>query len=112
MQNLLHNAWKYSASVPQAHIRVYVDLSGGVPRYCVSDNGAGFDMARAGKLFQPFQRMHKASEFAGLGIGLATARRIVLRHGGDLQANSAPGQGATFCFTMPGEPDSLQSSGH
>ena len=112
MQNLLHNAWKYSASVPEAHIRVFVDLSGSVPRYCVSDNGAGFDMARAAKLFQPFQRMHLPHEFAGLGIGLATARRIVLRHGGDLQGHSAPGQGATFCFTIPIDADSLPSSGH
>ena len=112
MQNLLHNAWKYSAAVPQAQIRVFVDHSGADPRYCVSDNGAGFDMARAAKLFQPFQRMHKPHEFAGLGIGLATARRIVLRHGGDLQAHSAPGQGATFCFTLPSESDSAPSSGH
>ena len=112
MQNLLHNAWKYSAAVQEAKIRVFVDLSGAEPRYCVSDNGAGFDMARAGKLFQPFQRMHKPQEFAGLGIGLATARRIVLRHGGDLQAQSAPGQGATFCFTIPSGADSAPSSGH
>jgi PAS domain S-box-containing protein len=112
MQNLLHNAWKYSAAVSQAHIRVYVDLAGSVPSYCVSDNGAGFDMARAAKLFQPFHRLHLQQEFAGLGIGLATARRIVLRHGGDLQANSAPGQGATFYFTIPAELDSLPSSGH
>jgi PAS domain S-box-containing protein len=112
LQNLLHNAWKYSAAVPQAQIRVYLDLAGAQPRYCVSDNGAGFDMTRAGKLFQPFQRMHKPQEFAGLGIGLATARRIVLRHGGDLQAQSAPGQGATFCFTIPLGADSAPSSGH
>lgn len=112
MQNLLHNAWKYSAGVPQAHIRVFVDLSGAEPRYCVSDNGAGFDMARAAKLFQPFQRLHRPHEFAGLGIGLATARRIVLRHGGDLQAQSAPGQGATFCFTIPLGADSAPPSGH
>jgi PAS domain S-box-containing protein len=112
MQNLLHNAWKYSAAVPQAEIRVFVDLSGAEPRYCVSDNGAGFDMTRATKLFQPFQRMHRPQEFAGLGIGLATARRIVLRHGGDLQAQSAPGQGATFCFTIPIGADSAPSSGH
>jgi PAS domain S-box-containing protein len=112
MQNLLHNAWKYSAAVHEAEIRVFVDLSDAEPRYCVSDNGAGFDMARAGKLFQPFQRMHKPQEFAGLGIGLATARRIVLRHGGDLQAQSAPGQGATFCFTVPISADSAPPSGH
>ena len=112
MQNLLHNAWKYSAAVAQSHIRVFVNLDGGEPRYCVSDNGAGFDMARAAKLFQPFQRLHRPHEFAGLGIGLATARRIVLRHGGDLQAQSALGKGATFCFTIPSESDSAPSSEH
>ena len=111
MQNLLHNAWKYSAAMPLAEIRVFVDLSGVEPRYCVRDNGAGFDMARAAKLFQPFQRMHRPQEFAGLGIGLATARRIVQRHGGDLQAQSAPGQGATFCFTIPVNADTEPSSG-
>ena len=112
MQNLLHNAWKYSATAPNAFIRVFVDHTEGEPRYCVKDNGAGFDMARATKLFQPFQRLHKPHEFAGLGIGLATARRIVLRHGGDLKAQSATGQGATFCFTIPRESDSAPSSGH
>lgn len=112
MQNLLHNAWKYSATTPHAFIRVFIDQTEGEPRYCVKDNGAGFDMARATKLFQPFQRMHKPQEFAGLGIGLATARRIVLRHGGDLKAQSEPGQGATFCFTIPRDSDSSPSSGH
>jgi signal transduction histidine kinase len=60
-------------------------------------------MARAHKLFQPFQRLHRPHEFTGLGIGLATARRIVQRHGGTLQAQATPGQGATFCFTLPPE---------
>ena len=110
MQNLLHNAWKYTGSVSEAQIWVYADVSGAEPRYCVKDNGAGFDMARATKLFQPFQRQHMPHEFVGLGIGLATARRIVLRHSGDLQANSAPGQGATFCFTIPSAADSGPSS--
>jgi PAS domain S-box-containing protein len=110
MQNLLHNAWKYTGGVSEARIWVYVDLSGAQPRYCVKDNGAGFDMARATKLFQPFQRQHMPHEFVGLGIGLATARRIVLRHGGDLQANSAPGQGATFCFTIPNASETAPSS--
>jgi light-regulated signal transduction histidine kinase (bacteriophytochrome) len=100
MQNLLHNAWKYTARTPDAHIRVYVQESGGLTRFCVSDNGAGFDMARAAKLFQPFQRLHMPHEFGGLGIGLATSLRIVQRHSGDLQASAAPGQGATFCFSL------------
>ena len=104
LQNLLHNAWKYTANEPQAQIRVFAREHGGQRHFCVSDNGAGFDMARAGKLFQPFQRLHMPHEFSGLGIGLATARRIVQRHGGELQAHSAPGEGATFCFTLPPEP--------
>jgi PAS domain S-box-containing protein len=101
MQNLLNNAWKYTAGVPQARIRVFSRQVDGVREYCVGDNGAGFDMAHAGKLFQPFQRLHQAHEFAGLGIGLATSRRIVQRHGGVLRADSAPGRGATFSFTLP-----------
>jgi light-regulated signal transduction histidine kinase (bacteriophytochrome) len=104
LQNLLHNAWKYTANEQQAQIRVFAREHGGQPHFCVSDNGAGFDMARAGKLFQPFQRLHMPHEFSGLGIGLATARRIVQRHGGELQAHSAPGEGATFCFTLPPAP--------
>ncbi|MDP2095084.1 MAG: ATP-binding protein, partial [Hydrogenophaga sp.] len=97
-------AWKYTANEPQAQIRVFAREHGGQRHFCVSDNGTGFDMARAGKLFQPFQRLHMPHEFSGLGIGLATARRIVQRHGGELQAHSAPGEGATFCFTLPPEP--------
>jgi PAS domain S-box-containing protein len=111
MQNLLHNAWKYSALRKDAHIRVFARAADGQTHYCVSDNGAGFDMARASKLFQPFHRLHLPHEFSGLGIGLATVRRIVLRHGGTLKAESAPGAGATFCFTIPDEPNSTPS-GH
>lgn len=101
MQNLLHNAWKYTAEVPTAHIRVFSRGTGQATEYSVSDNGAGFDMSRAAKLFQPFQRLHKPHEFSGLGIGLATAWRIVQRHGGTLRAEGRPGQGATFSFTLP-----------
>jgi PAS domain S-box-containing protein len=100
LQNLLHNAWKYSAHTPHARIQVSMRDSGGRREFAVADNGAGFDMARAAKLFQPFQRLHLPNEFAGLGIGLATARRIVLRHGGELRAESAPGEGARFYFTL------------
>ena len=101
MQNLLNNAWKYTATTPDARIRVFAREVDGVREYCVGDNGAGFDMARADKLFQPFQRLHQPHEFAGLGIGLATSLRIVQRHGGYLHASSTPGQGATFSFTLP-----------
>lgn len=103
MQNLLHNAWKYTAKTPNARIRVFAQVIDGQRHFCVSDNGAGFDMARSDKLFQPFQRLHMPHEFEGLGIGLATARRIVQRHGGVLSAQSAPGQGATFRFTLPAQ---------
>ena len=100
LQNLLHNAWKYTALTPQAHIRVYSQHEHGQQWFFVSDNGAGFDMARAAKLFQPFQRLHMPHEFSGLGIGLATSLRIVQRHGGELQADAKPGEGATFRFTL------------
>jgi PAS domain S-box-containing protein len=100
LQNLLHNAWKYTALTPQAHIRVYSQHEHGQQWFFVSDNGAGFDMARAAKLFQPFQRLHMPHEFSGLGIGLATSLRIVQRHGGALQADAKPGEGATFRFTL------------
>jgi PAS domain S-box-containing protein len=104
MQNLLHNAWKYTANVRDAVIRVHAQEIQGQPRFCVSDNGAGFDMARAAKLFQPFQRLHMPHEFSGLGIGLATSLRIVQRHGGELQAVAEPGKGATFGFTLAARP--------
>ena len=100
LQNLLHNAWKYTAQRDEAHIRVGQRENGGRREFVVSDDGAGFDMARAAKLFQPFQRLHRPGEFAGLGIGLATVRRIVQRHGGEIHAEAAPGQGATFRFTL------------
>jgi light-regulated signal transduction histidine kinase (bacteriophytochrome) len=109
MQNLLHNAWKYTAGTEHAVIKVYSNVKDGVPRFCVSDNGAGFDMARSQKLFQPFQRLHMPHEFTGLGIGLATARRIVLRHGGELKAQGETGKGATFCFTLNTTPASLRA---
>lgn len=100
LQNLLHNAWKYSSQTPQAQIRFYGRERPGAREFVVEDNGAGFDMQRAHQLFQPFQRLHHAKAFQGLGIGLATARRIVLRHGGELRADSEPGRGARFFFTL------------
>ncbi|WP_374413768.1 ATP-binding protein [Hydrogenophaga sp.] len=98
--NLLDNAWKYSSKTADAQIRFEHGEVDGLQGFCVSDNGAGFDMARAGRLFEPFQRMHSASEFQGTGVGLATVHRIVDRHGGRIVAWSAPGQGARFCFTL------------
>ena len=99
--NLLGNAWKYTAHVPSPHIRFFAETVEGKLRYCVSDNGDGFDMRYAEKLFQPFQRLHSHSRFPGIGIGLATAHRIITRHGGEIDATAVPGGGASFHFTLP-----------
>jgi light-regulated signal transduction histidine kinase (bacteriophytochrome) len=102
-QNLLGNAVKYSSGNPAARIRVRADLDTNTREwvFSVADNGVGFDMAYIDKLFGVFQRLHKASEFPGTGIGLANVRRIVSRHHGRVWAEGAPGAGATFCFTLP-----------
>jgi signal transduction histidine kinase len=104
-QNLLHNAWKYSARVAQAKVSVdsFRDERG--LWYRVADNGAGFDMAKAGQLFQPFQRMHTASQFEGSGVGLSLVRRIVEHHGGEIRLRSAPGVGTVAEFTLDPPPD-------
>lgn len=99
--NLLDNAWKYTGQCDAAQIRVYAGEVEGEPGFCVADNGAGFDMAHANRLFQPFQRLHRQDEFPGIGIGLATVQRIIHRHGGVITAHGAPGQGAVFCFSLP-----------
>ncbi|MDX2166635.1 MAG: response regulator [Deltaproteobacteria bacterium] len=98
--NLLDNAWKYSRHTAQARIAVGCERRDGRAAYYVRDNGAGFDMALAHRLFVPFQRLHSASEFEGTGIGLATVQRIIHRHGGRIWAESAPGHGTTFWFTL------------
>lgn len=100
MRNLLDNAWKYSAHAAAPGIRVYAEERDGVRRFCVADNGAGFDMAHANRLFQPFQRLHRQEEFPGIGIGLATVQRIVHRHNGSIEARGEPGKGAVFCFSL------------
>ena len=102
LRNLLGNAWKYTAQTVAPCIRVYTEERGGAPRFCVADNGAGFDMAYVDKLFQPFQRLHRQDEFPGIGIGLATVQRIIHRHGGVIDAQGVPGKGAIFCFTLSG----------
>jgi PAS domain S-box-containing protein len=102
LENFLANAWKFSSHEVEAEIHVGQQLdAAGLPVFFVRDNGAGFDMAYADKLFSPFQRLHLASEFPGTGIGLATVNRVIKRHGGQLWADSAPGCGATFFFTLP-----------
>ncbi len=105
LRNLLANAWKYSAGAAAPCIRLYGEERDGRRFVCISDNGAGFDMAHAGKLFQPFQRLHRHDEFPGIGIGLSTVQRIVQRHGGIIAAEGAVGRGATFRFFLPGTVD-------
>ena len=102
MDNLLGNAWKFSSRREGASITVgHTADPVGQLVFFVRDNGAGFDMAYADKLFRAFQRLHTVAEFPGTGIGLATVNRIIARHGGDLWAESTPGAGATFFFTLP-----------
>ena len=102
LQNLLDNAWKFTSGRDDAAIEfgMTTDETSG-RRFFVRDNGAGFETADAGKLFKPFERLHPASEFPGTGIGLASVRQIVDRHGGRTWAEGAPGAGATFYFTLP-----------
>jgi PAS domain S-box-containing protein len=106
LDNLLGNAWKFTAKVPHAKVELVSSVDAGVTSYCVRDNGAGFDMQYAGKLFAPFQRMHASGEFPGTGVGLATVQRIVHRHGGWIRAEAAPGKGAAFHFTLSKDAES------
>ncbi|MBE0619621.1 MAG: PAS domain-containing protein [Burkholderiales bacterium] len=100
LQNLIDNAWKYSSRREFARIEFGVMEKDGKPGYFVSDNGAGFDMAQADKLFGAFQRLHSEAEFPGSGIGLATVARIVHRHGGQVWAQARAGEGASFYFFL------------
>jgi len=100
LANLLGNAWKFTAGRPQACIEFGSSQDGEGTRYFVRDNGVGFDMAYAGRLFSPFQRLHASSQFEGSGIGLATVQRVIRRHGGRVWAEAQTGQGATFYFTL------------
>jgi len=102
LENLLGNAWKFTAHTEAAAIRFSAEARDGETAFAVRDNGAGFDMAYAGKLFAPFQRLHTATEFPGTGIGLATVRRIVDRHGGRVWAEGKVGKGAAIFWTLPG----------
>jgi PAS domain S-box-containing protein len=104
VQNLIGNAWKYTGKTAMPIIRFGKRESGGRTEYYVSDNGAGFEMKYATRLFEVFQRMHRQDEFAGIGIGLATVRRIIERHGGEIRAEARLGEGASFRFTLGTNP--------
>ena len=100
LQNLLDNAWKFTGKRERARIEFGRRAIDGTAAFFVADNGDGFDAAYAERLFEPFQRLHHVSQFPGSGIGLATVRRIVGRHGGKVWAEAAPERGATFYFTL------------
>ncbi len=100
IENLMGNAWKYSDKKPVARIELSVSQTDGDTVYCIIDNGVGFDMEFADKLFAPFQRLHSEDEFPGLGMGLTTVQQIIDRHGGRIWAESEVNKGATFCFSL------------
>ncbi len=111
LENLLGNAWKYTGKVTAAKI-AFTHRAGEPTGFTVCDNGAGFDMRFAERLFGVFQRLHSASDFPGTGVGLASVRRIVRRHGGEIWAEGEPDKGARFHFTLPmvaGERSGLQA---
>jgi signal transduction histidine kinase len=101
LRNLLGNAWKFTARKAAAEVRCFVEQRDGREWICVSDDGAGFEMAQAARLFKPFTRLHRQDEFPGQGMGLATVHRITHRHGGEIEAHSNPGQGTVVRFWLP-----------
>ncbi len=100
LENLLDNAWKFAGGEPLPRVEFGSKSQQGETVYFVRDNGIGFDMAYAAKIFLPFERLHRVGEFAGTGVGLATVQRIVARHGGRVWATGEEGKGATFFFTL------------
>ncbi|MFH1096006.1 MAG: response regulator [Candidatus Desantisbacteria bacterium] len=108
LNNLIGNAWKYTAKQPEARIEIgSIKEESGKTVYFVKDNGVGFDEKNASKLFTPFQRLHSKEEFLGFGIGLATVQRAIKWHHGNIWANGEVGRGATFCFTLANEEDAV-----
>ena len=101
LQNLLDNAWKYTQRTERPRIELGTTERDRKRCFFVSDNGIGFEMAHSGQLFKAFHRLHKDAEFPGTGVGLATVSRVVTRHGGTIWADSKPGVGTTFYFTLP-----------
>ncbi|MDH5265560.1 MAG: ATP-binding protein, partial [Betaproteobacteria bacterium] len=110
LSNLLDNAWKYTSRTSAAQIEFAAESDGSGTVFFVRDNGAGFDMRYAEKLFGAFQRLHGA-EFPGVGVGLATVARVIRRHGGDVWARGQIGRGSTFYFRLPGEAPAAGGSG-
>jgi signal transduction histidine kinase len=101
IENLVGNAWKYSSQSPTTRIELRRETLAGIATFVIADAGAGFDMRFADRLFGVFQRLHSAKDFQGTGVGLASVRRIIRRHGGDIWAESEVGKGARFYFTIP-----------
>ncbi|MDH5765131.1 MAG: ATP-binding protein [Gammaproteobacteria bacterium] len=100
LTNIINNAWKYTKNTDQANIHIYSTITNNEKYFCVKDNGVGFDMKYANKLFTPFERLHNHNEFEGTGIGLATVHRIIAKHHGQIWADSKPGKGTVICFSL------------
>jgi light-regulated signal transduction histidine kinase (bacteriophytochrome) len=98
--NLIGNAWKFTGKLDKAHIEFGKTETAGTEEFFLRDNGAGFDMKNAPNVFTVFRRLHADSEFKGTGVGLATVRRIIKRHGGEIRAEAEVNKGATFYFTL------------
>jgi light-regulated signal transduction histidine kinase (bacteriophytochrome) len=111
LENLIGNAWKFTSKADRPRIEIGVLKDRGRTGFFVRDNGAGFDMTYADKLFGAFQRLHPASEYAGTGIGLATVQRIVRRHGGRIWAEGEVDKGAVFSFTLAAAGDEVADAG-
>lgn len=106
LENLLSNAWKFTGKVDVARIEFFAQTDAqGRKTYCVRDNGAGFEMAQARQLFEPFRRLHREDDFPGTGVGLAIVRRVIHKHGGEIRVEAARDRGACFSFTLPECPD-------